>query len=113
MTSGLPVSGGICMNTMYRLYCRTYQGVFRLITPFLPFREPEVLRGKGSLSRLPGLLLEKGLDRVLVVTDAGLVKIGLAGPLLKTLADAGIRTALYDGTVPNPTVENVEAAVAL
>lgn len=101
------------MNTMYRLYCRTYQGVFRLVAPLLPFREPQVLRGKGSLGRLPGLLREKGLDRVLVVTDAGLVKIGLAAPLLQILAAQGIETALYDGTVPNPTIDNVEAAVAI
>ena len=31
------------MNRLRKIYCRTYQTVFRLALPFLPYRTPEVV----------------------------------------------------------------------
>ena len=33
------------MNTLFKAYCRTIQGVFRLALPLLPYRKPELLEG--------------------------------------------------------------------
>ena len=43
------------MNGMKTLYCRIYQGVFRLALPLLPYRTPEILAGT---DRLPELFLQ-------------------------------------------------------
>lgn len=37
------------MNRLKKAYCRTYQTVFKLALPFLPYRTPEVV---GSVKKL-------------------------------------------------------------
>ena len=44
-----------------------------------------------------------GFRRVLIVTDAVLVKLGLVEPLRQALADRGIDVAVHDGITPDPT----------
>lgn len=98
------------MNPLYKLWCRTYQTVFRLVIPILPYREPKIL---GSMDELGSMFKAKGIGRVLVVTDQGLVKAGIAAMLENKLTSAGILYRVYADTVPNPTVANVEEARAL
>ena len=98
------------MNPLYKLWCRTYQTVFRLVIPILPYREPKIL---GSMDELGPMFKAKGIGRVLVVTDQGLVKAGIAAMLEDKLTSAGIQYRVYADTVPNPTVANVEEARAL
>lgn len=98
------------MNPLYKLCCRTYQTVFRLVIPILPYREPKIL---GSMDELGSMFKAKGIGRVLVVTDQGLVKAGIAAMLEDKLTSAGIQYRVYADTVANPTVANVEEARAL
>lgn len=98
------------MNLFKKMYCRIYQTVFRLALPLLPYRAPEIL---DSTDCLPPLLEEKGVSRVLLVTDAGIRKLGVTARLERSLAAAGIECAVYDRTVANPTTDNVEEARAL
>lgn len=95
------------MNALKKAYCRFFQTVFRIAIPMLPYRRPRVLESVGDI---PGVLRGQGIERVLIVTDGFLNSSGMLDPLKKALADSGIFCAVYDGTVPNPTVSNVEAA---
>ncbi len=95
---------------MYNLYCRIYQGVFRLVSYILPWRKPELLQGENSLNKLPKLIKSKGIDSVLIVTDRGIASLGLMDGLLKGLRDEGVNFLVYDKTVPNPTIDNIEEA---
>lgn len=95
------------MNCIYKLYCRIYQGVFRLAIPFLPYRDPLILN---SVFEVPVQLEAKNLRSVLIVTDQSLHKLGMIDGLKTALEKANIRYAVYDKTVPNPTVDNVEGA---
>ena len=95
------------MRPLKKIYCRGFQTVFRLILPFLPYRDPKILH---RLGEVPPLLKEKKIRRVLLVTDENLRKIGVTAPLEEALEQAGIFCAVYDETVPNPTVANAEAA---
>ncbi|HAQ57253.1 MAG TPA: alcohol dehydrogenase [Acholeplasmatales bacterium] len=101
------------MNFLYRLWCRTYQTVFKIAWPFIALREPTLLSGPGSLQKLPEIVKTKGLDRILLVTDRGLVKAGLVAPLIERFTRMGVEVTVYDGTVPNPTIDNIEEAYAL
>ncbi len=94
----------------YKLYCRIFQGVLKIFSPFLGWREPELLEGPDSLLSLPGFLRDKGIDRLLIVTDKGLSRLGLLDPLKEKLDQEGLHYALYDETVPNPTIDNIESA---
>lgn len=98
---------------MVRFFYRFYQFVFKYVGRLLPWREPELLEGENSLARLPEFIKSKGIRRVLVVTDEGLKKVGLLDKLLKGLDEAGLDYVVYDKTVPNPTIDNIEEGVKL
>jgi len=95
---------------MYKLYCRLYQFVYRRVAVFLPWRRPERLIGYAALT---DLLKKNSISRVLLVTDTGLTRLGLHVELVRTLEDAKIRCALYDKTVQNPTIDNIEEALEI
>ena len=98
---------------MYKLYCRLYQFIFRIATPFLPWRKPEMLEGEGSLRRLPARIKNQDINRILIVTDQGIMSLGLMDNLLEALASEGIQYFVYDRTVPNPTIDNIEEALEM
>lgn len=98
---------------MYKLYCRTYQTTMRLATPLLPWRKPELLEGENSLLKLPKLIKGQGLQNILIVTDAGITAIGLMDPLLQGLREEKVNVFIYDKTVPNPTIDNIEEALQM
>ena len=95
------------MNIFCRIGCRAFQTVFKLAIPLLPYRDPQIL---GQVSQIPAALSQQGCGRVLVVTDGFLHVSGALDSLKKALDQAGIGYTVYDETVPNPTVWNVEAA---
>ena len=98
---------------MYQLYCRVYQNIFRLVSYILPFRKPILIEGQGSLSKLPDVVLSNGIRNVIIVTDRVLVSLGMIDSLLDGLKSKGIQYVVYDGTVPNPTIDNIEEALQL
>ena len=50
---------------------------------------------------------------VLIITDGGIMKLGLTRRLEKALKEAGIPYTIYDKTVANPTTVNVREALEL
>ncbi|HEY8395721.1 MAG TPA: iron-containing alcohol dehydrogenase [Bacilli bacterium] len=96
---------------MNNLLCRVYQFGFRIAARFLKWRKPKLLSGSGSLLDLPELIKNEGKTKVLIVTDKGIMNSGLTKNLESGLKNKGIDYFIYDKTVPNPTVENVEEAV--
>ena len=83
------------------IYCRIFQGAFRLALPILPYREPEIIN---SLEYLSKILQSKKLNSVLIVTDKGIIKNCLVAPLEAALTEQNINYVIYDGTMPNPTI---------
>lgn len=95
------------MNPFKTIYCRTSQLIFKLAIPFLPYRKALQL---SSATDIAPLLKEHGVKSALIVTDMFIHSSGLIDPLKNALENQGIRFAVYDETVPNPTVHNIEAA---
>ena len=98
------------MHLIKRISCRAFQLAFRAVLPVLPYREPVRL---DSLSGVAPLLAGRGVSSVLLVTDASVRALGLTKPLELSLAAAGISCAVYDKTVSNPTIGNIEEGRAL
>lgn len=101
------------MSFLVPLYSRSYQHILRLSSYCLPWPKPELLRGENSIEQLPAFIRGKNIQRLLLIADKGVVSLGLADGLIAGLDREGIRYALYDGTVPNPTISNVEEAFSL
>lgn len=95
------------MNILHRINCRTFQFCFRVALPFLPYREPAILN---NFTEITSVLEKKGIDKVLLVTDKGISSCGLLEGLLQELNHNKITCTVFDETVPNPTIDNIEKA---
>ncbi|MFK5883650.1 MAG: iron-containing alcohol dehydrogenase [Candidatus Izemoplasma sp.] len=98
---------------MYKLYCRIYQSMFKLVANFLPFREPILLEGEGAILELPKQIKNNNINNVLIVTDSVLINLGLLDGLFKSLKTEEIQYTVYDKTIPNPTIDNIEEALLM
>ena len=105
-------SGGVKMS-LYKAFCRVYQGVFKIGMNVIPWGMPITLEGPGSLKKLPDWIRQKGFHRVLIVTDHMLSEMGMLDPLYEAMDEAGVTYTLYDGVQPNPTNINVEEGLKL
>jgi alcohol dehydrogenase class IV len=74
-------------------------------------RVPRILFGAGVRVQLGDALRELGVRRPLVVTDAFHAGNGVADELVAHAAAAGADVAVFGGSVPDPTVASVDAAV--
>ena len=79
----------------------------RAALPFLPYREPALIHG---MEGVVTVLRNQNIPCVMLITDAGVHGLGLTAHLEALLDAAGIRCVVYDRTVANPTVANVEQA---
>lgn len=91
-------------------YYRAYQKVMKIMLYFLDWSEPQLLTGPGSIRKLPSVIKEKGIGKVMIVTDKGLMSLNLLDGLFEELDKAGISYVVYDGVQPNPSIENIEEA---
>ncbi len=95
------------MNPFYKFYCRAFQFCFRVALPVLPYREPQILQ---DMPNVATLFTQKDIKSVLIVTDKGIVNAGLLENLKAALEEKKINYTIYQDTVPNPTIDNVEQA---
>ncbi|MFU0885306.1 L-threonine dehydrogenase [Kluyvera sichuanensis] len=69
--------------------------------------------GNGALNDAMSTMKEYGYRRALIVTDAVLNKLGVAGDIQKRLQEFDILSVVFDGTHPNPTTVNVEEGLEM
>jgi len=63
--------------------------------------------GAGAVAELPTIIGQLGGQAVFVVTDAGVVRSGVAGRVIDLLTAANLRVELFDGVEPNPGTASV------
>ena len=97
------------MGFVKTAYCRCFQAAMKLGNYFLPFRIPETLRGPGCVKELPAELKKRGVRKALLVTDQGLMQLGLPRGLMEAMEEAAVPYELFCDIQPNPTDEDVEA----
>ena len=95
------------MNLFKKITYRSFQTVLNPAVAILPYRNPKILT---SVKGIPYYLKAKNKKTVLIVTDERIHKMGLLDSLKEDLKEKKIHYYVYDKTVPNPTVKNVEAA---
>ncbi|MCR4642328.1 MAG: iron-containing alcohol dehydrogenase [Lachnospiraceae bacterium] len=95
------------MNLLKKMYCRVFQFGFKLAIPVLPYRNPHILN---KVDQIPELLRKKKIERVMLVTDAGVRTFGITNHLEDILTEQGFGLIVYDKVKSNPTVSMVEEA---
>lgn len=71
-----------------------------------------IVFGVGAVSTLSEHVKRLGVDRALVVCDAGVLRVGIAERVRSLLDAAGIAAAVFDKVDPNPVETNVSEGVA-
>ncbi len=98
------------MNNIKKAYCRTFQAAFKLALPVMPYRNPKIVP---SVDALPAVFHREKCGKVLIITDAGIMKLGLTQQLEHALQVRHFPYVIFDKTEPNPTTDNVEEALQL
>jgi alcohol dehydrogenase len=69
------------------------------------------LMGPGCAKEVGPKAKELGAKKALLVTDAGLMKMGVADTIAGYIKEAGVDVVIYPGAEPNPTDKNVHDGV--
>ena len=94
---------------MNKFFCRSFQVVMKCANYFLGYRTPDTIIGQGSVLKLPSIIKNKGVNKVLLVTDNGLLKLGIPNGLIETMEKENLAYEIFSDLQLNPTDENVEA----
>lgn len=98
---------------MNKLYCRIFQFGMKIANYFIGYRTPETIEGAGSILMLPKFVKEKGVSKALLVTDNGLINLGLPNSLIQEMENVGLDYVVFSNIQPNPTDDNVEEGYKL
>ena len=85
----------------------------KLALGILPLREPKLLVGISAQDQLADIIAERSLQKVLIVTTAGIIRRGQADELIRALEIRGITPVIYDGISPDPTFAIVNEGLDL
>lgn len=96
------------MNIFKKMYCRTYQFIFKVALPFLPYREPLILENNNEVLNV---LKNKKTKKVFFVTDKVIWGLGLTKALEDTLTNGGVEVCVFNEVLPNPTISLVETGL--
>jgi alcohol dehydrogenase class IV len=90
-----------------------YMNALKVAAKVIPMPKPTLFTGPDSSLEMCQAVAHMGTKKLLIVTDAVLVKLGILDKILKTLNDNGVETVIYDGVLPDPTYDQVEAGLAI
>jgi len=78
------------------------------LEPLLKFEIPEIIFGRGSLKQVGQCSRRLGGDRVLLVTDPGIIANGWIDEARRYLKQEGLKSFIYDNVVTNPRAFQVQ-----
>lgn len=87
---------------------------FERMSRLKSFEMPTVVKhGIGVIKYTGEEVKALGVNRVLLVTDKGVLGAGLVEPVRQSLEKAGVEVVLYDGVVANPPIDVVAVGTKL
>ncbi len=98
---------------MKLLYYKFMAFVVTWLLRLLPRDAPVVYKGPGSALRLAEQVSILGFDKVLIVTDEFLGGSGILDGIKKVLGETGVEYVVFDGVLPDPAFDQVQAGEAV
>ncbi|MEG0036325.1 MAG: iron-containing alcohol dehydrogenase, partial [Oscillospiraceae bacterium] len=105
------ISKNITGDNMNKFVCRVYQTVLRVASHAVKWPIPEVRRGKNSILCISEIVKKHRAFPILIVTDKGIAATDILSKVIEALEQSNIPYTVYDETVVNPTIANVENAL--
>lgn len=82
------------------------------VTRFLPLPQPTLLVGPGSSARLGQSVASFGHNKLLIVTDSIIVKLGLLNALTDALTAGGAEYVIFDEITPDAPIPLIERGIS-
>ncbi len=80
---------------------RSYTKGLKIAAHVLPLPRPTLFSGSGAVSELLEAISDLGFRRLLLVTDEGLVRIGMVGKVLEQTQGLGLQVGVFSEVRPN------------
>lgn len=93
------------------MFYRALMVLLKLVTVFIQAPKPTIYSGSGSAKKMCTTIHHFGVNKLFVVTDEMIVKLGLLDEILGELDRLGIAYSVFDKVVPDPSYEVVEDGV--
>ena len=93
------------------MFNQTITLALRTLSTIKPPQKPLVFSGSGSAVKLADFMIRSGCACPLIVTDSFLYQNGMLKDVIACLEAAGCDVTVFDGIIPNPTFEVVEAGL--
>lgn len=97
---------------MKEIYFKFRAFIVTWLLRLLPRPSPMVFKGPGSANVLAEQLALLGYRKALVVTDSFLAGSGILDGIKATLDRTGVEYAIFDGVLPDPAFDQVQAGEA-
>jgi alcohol dehydrogenase len=101
------------IEQLKKIYYRIYQRILYFVSFFVKFKEPQVIDKEDNFHSVLEILDYHNIQRVMLVTDEGIIKLGFHEQLIQLLTKYGKKITVYDKTLTNPTIDNIEEAYAI
>ena len=84
-----------------------------LLTRWLPIPQPTMLVGPGASARLGHAVANFGHQKILLVTDHSIARLGLPGALIKALQEGGADFVVFDEITPDAPIPVIEKGIGV
>lgn len=81
------------------------------VTRFIPIPQPTLMVGPGSSARMGEVIAGFGHNKVLIVTDGVIAKLGLLSSIQDALHAGGTKTVVFDKITPDAPIPLIEEGI--
>lgn len=93
------------------IWYRIRQWGFSAFMYLVPLRQAKVIRGAGSIYRIPEMVKKEGKKKVLVVTTPGFIRRGSLEKFFVSLEENEVEYSVFSKVQPDPDTDCIEEAV--
>ncbi|MGR5131626.1 iron-containing alcohol dehydrogenase [Vibrio alfacsensis] len=94
------------------LLYRGYTNGLKVAASVVPFPKPTLFSGSGSVNELCQAIADLGFTRLLLVTDVGLVDLGVADQVKENAQALGLNVFMFSDVKPDPTYDQIESGLS-
>ena len=100
------------MFILYKMISRVFQNIMHWAAFFIPYRKPVLIEGPNTIDLLPTLINDQKWP-LFLATDQTMRSIGILTRITDVLTKSGAKFVIFDRSVPNPTIDNIEEALSI
>lgn len=109
----LSMSTNFATSLARSLGLSTVMRVAGVVTRLLPIPQPTMMVGPGASARLGQAINDFGHQKILIVTDAVISRLGLMSPMLQALSAGGTKFVVFDEISADAPIPQIEKGIEI